>query len=185
MANIFFENRFILTRKLHKQYCKKTFRKMRKNLQIYAVVLAVIALAASLLFLFYFKMQTPAIVFGVLSLYLLFMALFGYTFSEWINYRKLQKEHGKAIAMILEFYQDKIAVRVNKASFSFKYSSLSGAYETEDLIILIIGKRGMIEHGQVVFKDGFKDGKTIEEFKAYINKKTKKELFGESLNGEV
>ncbi len=179
MANIFFENRFILTRKMHKEYCKHTFRKMRKNLQIYAYGMSILALIAALLFQFYFHKDVPAIVFAVLSAYLFFMAVFGYAFSEWVNYRKLQDEHGKAIVMLLEFYQDKIAVKVNQTSLSFKYSSISGAYETENIIILIIGKRGMLEHGQVVFKNGFKDNKSVEEFKAFINKKAKQEIFRE------
>lgn len=56
-------------------------------------------------------------------------------------------------------------------------SSISKAYETEDGYILILGKRGMAEHGQILFKQGFLNNADMDEFKRFINKKTKNTIF--------
>mgnify|MGYP003806242881 CR=1 FL=1 len=166
-----------MTKKLHKQYCSKTFRLMKKGQQILTLVVALILYAGAALAYFHFQALKPAIVLVTFGIYFTAMIFYGYKFSEWMHYRQLQDEHGKGIVSILTCYPDKIQVKVNKTSFSFKYSSITKAYETEELLILIIGANGMLEHGQMIYKSGFTQGKTVEEFKTFINKKTKKEIF--------
>lgn len=179
MAKIFFENRFILTKKLHHQYCKETYRTMNKRMQILALVLALVMYGLCAVSLFYLILPKPALVFLAFGIYFTFMIFYGYRFSEWINFRRMKDEYGPAIAMILQFKQDKVSVRINEKSFAFQYASIAKAYETEDLIILILGKRGMVEHGQVIFKNGFTEHANLEDFKQYINKKTKNDIFTE------
>lgn len=177
MAKIFYENRFILTRKLHQQYCKITFRAMNKRIQLLSAALAVVMYVLCAVAFFYLRLPKLCLVFLGFGVYFTFMIFYGYKFSEWINFRRLKDEYGPAVTMILHFQQDKVCVRVNEKSFSFKYSSISKAYETEDSYILILGKRGMAEHGQVLFKQGFLHDADIEEFKRFINKKTKDTIF--------
>ena len=177
MAKIFFENRFILTKKLHHQYCRETYRTMNKRMQILALVLAILMYGLCAFSCFYLLLPRLAMVFLAFGIYFTFMIFYGYRFSEWINFRKMKDEYGPAITMVLHFLQDKVSVRVNEKSFAFKYSSIAKSYETEDTIILILGKRGMLEHGQVIFKQGFTGGAELEDFKKYINKKTEKEIF--------
>ncbi|MDE6714259.1 MAG: YcxB family protein [Lachnospiraceae bacterium] len=177
MAKIFYENRFILTKKLHHQYCKMTYQTMNKRMQILAAVLAVIMYALCAVSFFYLRMPKVCLAFLGFGIYFTMMIFWGYRFSEWINFRKMKDEYGPAITMILHFQQDKISVRVNEKSFAFKYSSISKAYETEDSYILILGKKGMVEHGQVIFKQGFTHDADIDEFKKFINKKAKETIF--------
>lgn len=177
MAKIFFENRFILTQKLHHQYCKMTYRTMNKRMQVLSAVLSVVMYALSAAAFFYLRLPKLCLVFLGFGIYFTFMIFYGYKFSEWINFRRMKDEYGPAITMILHFQQDKVSVRVNEKSFAFKYSSISKVYETEDSYILILGKKGMVEHGQVIFKQGFLHDTNIDEFKRYINKKTKETIF--------
>lgn len=177
MAKIFYENRFILTKKLHHQYCKMTYRTMNKRMQILAAVLAVIMYVLCAVLFFYLRMPKVCLVFLGFGIYFTIMIFYGYKFSEWINFRKMRDEYGPAITMVLHFQQDKVSVRVNEKSFAFKYSSISKAYETEDSYILILGKKGMVEHGQVIFKQGFTHDADIVEFKKFINKKAKETVF--------
>ena len=177
MAKIFYENRFILTKKLHHQYCKVTYRTMNKRMQVLSAVLAAVMYVLCAAAFFYLRMPKLCLVFLGFGIYFTIMIFYGYKFSEWINFRKMRDEYGPAITMVLHFQQDKVSVRVNEKSFAFKYSSISKAYETEDSYILIIGKRGMVEHGQVIFKKGFAKDTDIDEFKRFINKKAKETVF--------
>lgn len=179
MAKIFFENRFILTKKLHHQYCKETYRLMNKRIQLLSLISALVMYGLFLFSALYLRLAKLAGVFLIIAIYFTAMIFLGYTFSEWYNFRKLKDDYGQAITMVLHFEQDKVNVRVNEKSFSFKYSSIYKAYETEDLIILILGKQGMVEQGQVIFKNGFTGHATLEDFKGYINKKTKEVIFND------
>ena len=105
------------------------------------------------------------------------MIFFGYSFREWIDYRTLQSDHGDVIVEIVKFNADNIHVKVNETGFSFNYRTIDCVYETEDEYILILNLPGMIEHGQVLFKKGFKDGTDVEAFKAYINRRAGKTVF--------
>ena len=150
---------------------------MNKRMQILALILALAMYALCAVSLFYLILPKLALVFLAFGIYFTFMIFWGYRFSEWINFRKMKDEYGAAIAMVLQFKQDKVSVRINEKSFAFQYSSIAKAYETEDLIILILGKRRMVEHGQVIFKDGFTEHAKLEDFKQYINRKTKSDIF--------
>ena len=103
----------------------------------------------------------------------------------------MQDEHGQVIVMIVKFLSDNVNVKVNKTSFSFKYTTIEKAYETDDEIILILKTAGMIEHGQVLFKKGFKPESELIGFKEYINRRSGKKIFdmpeevvGESVGGQ-
>lgn len=177
MAKIFFENKFILTSKLHQQYCKVCFAKMRKNTKILAIVLAIVSFIAAIIFAI-LGSDKLCFVALILVLYFVMMAFWGYKFSEWINYRSMKRKFGQVILMIVDFYPTYVEVRTGTtevASLTFKYTSITKAYETEDLIILIISAKGMIEHGQVLFKQNFKDD-SLDKFKVFINEKTGKEI---------
>lgn len=177
MAKIFYENRFILTKKLHHQYCRLTYRTMNKRMQILSAALAAVMYALSVAAFFYLRMPRLCLTSFAFGIYFTLMIFWGYRFSEWINFRKMKDEYGPAITMVLQFQQDKVSVRVNEKSFAFKYSSITKAYETEDTYILIIGKRGMVEHGQVIFKQGFSRDTDVDEFKSFLNKKAKETIF--------
>lgn len=130
-------------------------------------------------------------VFATLGLYFVFMIFFGYSFRCWVDYRRMQDEHGQVIVMIVKFLSDNVNVKVNKTVFSFKYSTIEKAYETDDEIILILKTAGMIEHGQVLFKKGFKPESELIGFKQYINRRSGKMIFdipeecaGDSVDGQ-
>ena len=108
--------------------------------------------------------------------YFVVFAFCGYKFSEWINYRGMLKEHNtSAIVMLITFTPVQIKVQVNNTSFAFKYSTIDRIIETENLYILLLKAEGMIEHGQVIYKSGFKGGSSVDFIKL-INEKTGKEL---------
>lgn len=176
MAAVLFENRFILTKKLHKQYCSECYKVSRKSTQRLAIILALVSLIAGILVYFFLEWQWLVILCAVFFAYFVFFYFWGYAFSEWFNFRDLHRQHGKAIVMILDFMPSQVSVKVNKTSFCFKYSSISKAYETDDIIILILERKGMIEHGQIVYKNGFNVGQ-LQDFKEFINKKCEKEIF--------
>lgn len=185
MAKLFFENKYILTKKLYRQYCSKTFVTMYKRNRILAFCLAVgFTIAAVIVFIFT-RIKWLTIFLGILAAYFYMMGICGYHFSEWLNYRRMQEEQGDVLVHILKFCSDQVHVQVNQTKYTFKYSSITKAYETEDLFILIIGAKGMIEHGQVVFKNGFaeKNDTTLQSFKEFVNQKAKKPIF--DLDGDL
>ena len=177
MAKLMYENRFILTRKLHKEYFRFCYRKMQKRTQLISGVLALLSLGASA-WLFLGMHSIPGAVIGlILTVYFVLFIFFGYAFREWLQYRELQDQHGKAIVNLVRFNSDQVQVTVNKTKFSFKYSTIVRAYESEELLILILGKKGMLEHGQPLYKNGFTGKISPEEFKRFINEKTAKDIF--------
>ncbi len=137
MAKLIYENRFILTRKLHKEYYRMRYKKL------------------------HFR----------------WIFFLGYRLREWVNYRRLQSEHGKAVVNIVRFDSDRIHVRVNTTSFYFKYSTIAETEETDELILLYLREEGMATHVQLLWKGGFTGHPPLEEFKAYLNKRSGKELF--------
>ena len=140
-------------------------------------ILAFLFLAAAfplMIYLHSVKLATAAL---VICVYFVFFGFYGYLFSEMINYHRLQNEHGKAVVMIVDFMPVQVNVTVNKTKFSFKYSTITKAYETEDTYILVLQKSGMIEHGQVLYKNGFTNKDEADDFKKFINEKAGKEVF--------
>ena len=180
MAKILFENKFILTKQLHRQYCEECFTKMRKQTKLMALIFAMVFAAISCLVRFVLHWNKLAILFYVLTAYFVLWIFWGYKVSEWLNYRNLQRNHGQYIVMQISFEPTQVKVKTGETSLSFKYTTISKAYETKDLIILILSTEGMIEHGQVLFKNGFmgdQDGKCLNEFKKMINEKSQKDIF--------
>ena len=185
MAKTFYENRFLLTRKLHKEFCRTTFLKMRKKLRvIWAIVSLVFFLIAASLYIFTKLRILPifAIIIGLVFFYSIFQ---GYRFSEWVNYRSLCRETadvaGGEVVMITRFEPVQIHVKAGKTGYSFKYATIDRVLETTNLFILILKHEGMIEHSQILFKGGFteKNEDTLDQFKKYLNEKTGKELWPE------
>ncbi len=182
MAKLMYENKFILTRKLHSQYFRYCYRKLQKQTRILALLLTVLFAVCFALSIIFLGSRLVASLFAVLTLYFFFMIFFGYSFREWIDYRKLQSDHGDVIVEIVKFNADNIHVKVNETGFSFNYRTIERVYETEDEYILILNMPGMIEHGQVLFKKGFKDGTDMDAFKAYINRRAGKIIFADKDN---
>ena len=108
----------------------------------------------------------------------------GYRFREWLDYRELQSQHGKAVVFVVHFNSDQVHVQVNKTSFSFKYDTIESAYETEELIVLQLKREGMAEHVQLLFKNGFTGKPDIRDFHEFLNKKTGTALCTEG-DGEI
>lgn len=187
MAKLIYENRFLLTKKIHKEYCRETYKKMRKANQRLALILAAITLVlfGILFFFLYGKkiMIILGVILGLAFLYFVSMFFFGYAFSEWFNYRDLKRNYGQQqggeVVYQLRFEPVQVKVKVGETSFTFKYSTIEKVYETENLFIFILSREGMIEHGQIVFKKGFteKESDTLDNFKKFINEKAKKVLF--------
>ena len=137
MAKLMYENRFILTRKLHKEYFNSRYMRLKFR-RIYFL---------------------------------------GYRFREWLNWRDMLAQHGKAVVNVVKFNADQVHVQVNTTAFSFKYSTIDSAYETDELIVLQLRKEGMAEHVQLLYKTGFVGKPELSEFKEFLNDKTKKLLF--------
>ncbi|MCR5208621.1 MAG: YcxB family protein [Lachnospiraceae bacterium] len=191
MSKLIYENKFILTKKLHSEYYKLCYRKTQKKTQVISAVLAIVTLAVAAAVMMLFRNVLITSVFATLGLYFVFMIFFGYSFRCWVDYRRMQDEHGQVIVMIVKFLSDNVNVKVNKTVFSFKYSTIEKAYETDDEIILILKTAGMIEHGQVLFKKGFKPESELIGFKQYINRRSGKMIFdipeecaGDSVDGQ-
>lgn len=177
MAKLFFENKFILTRKLHKEYCKATFHLTRKRQKALAFILSALCLALALVFLFVLKIRLGILIAGIFAAYFFYMGIWGYTFYEWIDMGRLKDEFGPAVVMVVSFFSDRVALRVNEKHLAFKYSSITTSLETENLIILLVNAEGIIEHGQAIYKKAFEKEEDILAFKKYINDKTGKAIF--------
>ena len=178
MAKVFYENKYILTKKLFKQYCKECYKKSRKRTQVLSLICAIVTFVLAALVLIIWNKTRLSMALGIVALYFVMMIFWGYSFSEWFNYRGMQKDYGENIVTIMEFLPLQVNVKMGKTSFSFKYTSITKAYETEDTLILILQAKGMIEHGQLVFKRGFKNHPDLEDFKKFINEKSGNEIFG-------
>ena len=113
----------------------------------------------------------------ILALYFVFVIFFGYAFREWLQYRELEDLHGKGIFQMVRFYSDQVQVTVNKTKFSFKYSTIAEAYESDELLTLILKTKGMPAQGQPLYKNGFTGNIPLDEFKRFINQKTGKKIF--------
>ena len=144
MAKLMYENRFILTRKLHREYYHSRYMKLKFR-QIYFL---------------------------------------GYRFREWLNWRDLLAQHGKAVVNIVKFNADQVHVQVNATAFSFKYSTIESAFETDELIVLQLHKEGMAEHVQLLYKEGFVGKPQLKEFKEFIDHKTGKTVFEPEREGD-
>ena len=164
MAKLFYENKYILTKKLYRQYCGKTFVAMYKRNRILAFCLAAGFTIATVLVFLFTSIKWLTILLGVFAAYFYMMGFCGYHFSEWLNYRRMQEEQGDVLVHIFKFCADQVHVQVNQTKYTFKYSSITKAYETEDLLILIIGAKGM-------------EDTTLQSFKEFINQKAKKPIF--------
>ena len=180
MAKILYENKFILTKDLHRQYCRQCFTKMRKHTKRLSLIFAIISYLIGFAFVIFLRLRIPAGIFLTLGVYFTLWIFFGYRVSEWINYRSMQRSYGDYIVMQVFFEPVNVRVKTGTTSLTFKYTTITGAYETEDLIILILQAEGMVEHGQVLFKRGFSgdgEGRCIPEFKKMINEKSHKPVF--------
>ena len=152
MATVFFENRFILTRKLHREYYRELYLRNGRSVRIASAVLAGISAAAFLLFVIVLRAKVAAAAAMVLGIYFGLMIPFGYVFREWIGYRGLKRDHeAQAIFEIVSFYQDRIHVKVNKTEFDLKYAALDGVIETEELWILLLKGKGGIQNTQLLW----------------------------------
>ena len=55
MAKLFYENKFILTGKLHAEYFRHCFKKLQKETQIISLILAILSLAVSAVVMIFFR----------------------------------------------------------------------------------------------------------------------------------
>ena len=181
MATILFKNQFLLTRKLHKEYCKSMFYTRRKKLRITWAIISLVLIAAGIFLKVFlnFKVLPPILFFlGAVFAYSVF---FGYKCSEWINYRKICNENsavpGLEAVIFIDFLPVQVTVKFGNAGYAFKYTSIVDTIETENLIILILQAPGMIEHAQLIFKGGFTDKSqdTLDRFLHMIAEKSGKE----------
>lgn len=180
MAKIFFENRFLLTKKLHKQYSKETFKKMRKSTSFLSLGLAFLTLIAAILAFIFFAARKILILFLLAFIYFILMSLFGYIFSDWLNFRNMKRNYGEKkggeVVYQIKFEPTEVRVKVGSTGYTFKYTTIEKIYETEDLLIFILNAKGMIEHGQIIYKKGFTDKspETLDNFRKFINDKMNK-----------
>ncbi|MCR4584235.1 MAG: hypothetical protein K5686_00790 [Lachnospiraceae bacterium] len=180
MVEQLFENRFILTRKLHREYYREFYRRNGRNIKIISTVLACISAAIFLLFVILFRSAFAATFFLVLSVYFFLMIPYGYVFREWIGYRGLKRDHeASAIFQIVSFCRDRIHVKVNKLEFDIAYDQLDGLMETEELWILLLKGKNGLQNTQLLWKKGFKDKSEegLKEFFGFINDKGRKSIF--------
>lgn len=177
MAKLMYENRFLLGRKLHKEYFRFFYRKTQKKTQLIAGILAALSLGLSGFLFFGLHSRIGAGIGVILALYFVFVIFFGYAFREWLQYRELEDLHGKGIFQMVRFYSDQVQVTVNKTKFSFKYSTIAEAYESDELLTLILKTKGMPAQGQPLYKNGFTGNIPLDEFKSFINQKTGKKIF--------
>lgn len=180
MAKVLYENKFILTKKLHAQYCQMCFTKMRKQTKLICLLLALVCLAVAVPVNIFTTLRIVPGILYVLAVYFIFWIFQGYRVSEWINYKNMQRNYGEYIVMQVFFEPVQVKVKTGDTALAFKYTTISKAYETEDLIVLILSTEGMIEHGQVLYKNGFAgdtEGKCIKDFKIMINEKAHKPIF--------
>ncbi len=175
-----YENRFILTKKLHREYYRQLYKENGRGIRITSTVLMGLSAAGFMLTLILLKSVILAVVLLAAALYFALMIPFGYVFREWTDYRGLLRDHGAgAIFEIVSFYSDRMHVKVNKTEFDLTYTALRGIMETEKLWVLLFKGSSGMQETLLLWKDGFKelteDG--IKEFFDFIDKKSEGMLF--------
>lgn len=149
------ENKFILTKQMNSKYSEITFgiyhSKWRRNTLIGSIA----AFVSAFLILYLLKMIIPFLLLILLGFYIFFMSWKGYKYGSYISYRNMATMYGEPVEMHIEFYKNFFRLKTGKGDRDFLYSQISRRIELKEMSILIVGTKGIIEHGQIVDKRAF------------------------------
>lgn len=163
--SILLTNEFYLTKSLHHQYCKLTFRMFKKTWSAKVFTASVFVLAASIFTLIKFHFLPVGIPLAVIGLYLAFMAFWGYLYKQGVSFKQLKTFYGDPIKMKVDFHPQYFTVVTKEGSLDFLYKQVTHYLQFTEFDILIVSAQGIIEHGQIIDKRSFEP----EELNTYYN----------------
>ena len=156
------ENKFILTKEMNKRYAKITYRRYHSKFQVGTLIASIVLFAIGFAFVF-LRLPIPFVIFILLGLYVFFMSWFGFFYQSIISYRQLMDYYGNPVEMNVVFFSKFFRVKGNKTNYDFMYSQITDIIELDDISILIVSAKGIIQHGQIIDKKAF----TQEELNKY------------------
>lgn len=154
-SEVLLRNSFILTKKMHLEYSKHTYRIFYKKWRNKVLLLAVTVLATGLLLILWPHWYLPGILALVAGIYFFFMGLFGYVYGSYKEYRNFQEFFGPLVEMEVEFHPKYFRVKTAKGDRDFLYMQIMRRIELQNMSILIVGVDGIIVHGQIIDKKSF------------------------------
>lgn len=154
-SEVLLRNSFILTKKMHLEYSRHTYRIFHKKWRNKVLLLATVVIAIGLLLILWPHWYIPGILALVAGIYFFFMGLFGYVYGSYKEYRNFQEFFGPLVEMEVEFHPKHFSVKTAKGDRDFLYMQIMRRIELQNMSILIVGADGIIVHGQIVDKKSF------------------------------
>jgi len=165
--DLLFENQTQTTKKLLEEFTKETYYAFNKKTRIVCLIMFIVEFFAFILGFIYsgfnFSMRLSFLLF--LSVFFLFFYFKGYVFKLQENRKSLESIHGELPHTINKFYEVNIETITNRSNLTFEYNKITNVLETENLFIIMLGKKGVF-----LSKRGFTVGE-FSDFKKFIENK--------------
>ncbi len=161
-------NEMQLTKKMFMTYARITYYKFRYKFRLWALSLFLLTCSLAGLLVWLWNQPLWSILPLALSIYFLYMFFFGYQYSGGAAYRNLKEFYGDPIQMKVCFYDQFFRIETQKGSNDFLYTQVSHCITRKNLSILIVGAKGIIQHGQVIDLQTFTED-DLEKFQKIIS----------------
>ena len=164
MENIRFENKYLLSKDIIKEYVDKILlKKLMKRSRILAIISIVF-----LIFLLYKQDYVIALIYAVPTLIILCVLIImpPMTVNEVLNNSK--SLHGGVVMEAIYRFGDSITLLEGSITMNVEYSQVKKIHELDKICVLLIGK----SNGIVLKKDSFSVGE-YDDFKVFISDKCK------------
>lgn len=165
--DLLFENQTQTTKKLLEEFTKESYYAFNKKTRMVCLIMFIVEAFAFILgfvyFGFNFSMQLFFLLF--LAVFFLFFYFKGYVFKLQENLKSLESIHGELPHAINKFYEVNIETITNRSNLTFEYNKITNVLETENLFIIMLGKKGVF-----LSKRGFTVGE-FSDFKKFIENK--------------
>lgn len=163
------ENKFILTKSMNRKYAKVTYHRFHSKWKTATFIISLVLFAVGFAFVF-LRLPILFAIFIFLGLYVFFMSWFGYIYQAAVSYSQLNLHYGNPVEMHVIFYPKFFRVCGPKSNYDFLYSQITDIIELEEMSILVVSAKGIIQHGQVVDKKAFSKEELDKYYKLIYNK---------------
>ena len=151
---------------LLEEFSKENFYVFNKGLRILCIIMFVIqSVALALSFSLSSSFSTREFMLACLALFFLWFFLKGYKPSLKVNRDHLKSLNGKLPKSTKRFYDDHFETSTSHVQMKIEYNKITKIFESDNLVIVMIGKRGVM-----LLKNGFSGG-TFSDFKNFITDK--------------
>lgn len=167
---LLFENKTTVTKEIFNDFGKKTFKVYHKTYRFFAILGCIVGLLLSILFFIIDGLSISSVFTLVCSILFLFLFFKAYIIRSASSYKNFKLLNGESPQITFSFYQEKIEIISSISTLSLEYIKITKILETNKLIILMIGKQGLI-----LYKSGFTVGNT-DTFRSFIIEKCRKNI---------